>query len=330
MFRFVIVAVCCVCLSVTPASADDDTAQAGARYKQAFTRFEDALQAVRETGDTRAQAKMLEQVIEDLDGASKIYQDAGKTGEAAACRLLAARSTRLQGKTGRAPKLFAEAERLARQSDARPLLVQVLIGQSFCELVEVKNLELADAKAGEALRVASTVDDAKLLFEAMCLMSEVDVAQSELASAWDWIERAFTLAPKVKDKDDVLFYGHVDRSQVCYQLATRADTQPVFDFAEQMAQQAAESADAANAIATRRGWKFLGQQSQRLAKTARQRRELIQMQRGFHKLLGDVQTIRAFNPQGPGEVLVTRKFVSEAGVVPPWSAGQVRILRIRL
>ena len=133
--------------------AADDMAEA--LQHQASSCFEKALQAVRETGDRRAQAETLDQAIKDLDRAATIFQTAHKEGEAAACRLLAARAARLGGNWQQAIGLFVEAEKLARQSDVRVVQVRALLGQAFCALVDAKNLAVADAKATEALRIVS-------------------------------------------------------------------------------------------------------------------------------------------------------------------------------
>ena len=154
-------------------------------------------------------------------------------------------------------------------------------------------------------------------------MSEVDVARGRLPSAWDWIKQAFKLVSQVKD-DAALFYGHVDREDICFKLSDRASVETESKFAEQRAQEAATSADAALAIANQHGWKLLAEQCQKLAKTARQRLELVRMQRNFKNVIDKVQEVRAFNPQEPRDVVVTRKFASDESVVPPWFVEMMR------
>jgi len=328
MFRFAI-AIACIVSLCAPRAWSDETAEAAKLVEQASARFEEALQAVRETGDKRAKADSLERVIDSLHRAFEAYQDAGKSSEAADCRLLAARASLLKGDAQRGQSLYADAEKLGRQSGNKPTVVRALLGQCLCQRVYIKNLERADANATEALRVALAVADLSLQFEAMTSMSEVDVAQGELASGWNWIEQAFRLAPRIKEKDEALLYGYLARSDVCFRLADRPVTGPGSDHGEQLAQSAVMDADAAHKIATRRGWKFLAQQTQQIAKTARLRQEMLHSQRDLQKILRDTGKIRAFSPVAAGDVVVTQKFMLDDAVLPAWFVDTVKQLRSR-
>jgi tetratricopeptide (TPR) repeat protein len=293
----------------SPTAAQEPSAKE--LQRRATARVASYRESVRKTGNKALRADELQQAVQELDQAYRAFLAADKDSEAAACRIGIADAFRLQGKFEEALTVYAEGETLARKANASASLARALIAQSRTRLFDTKDIEGARAGAAVALRVSSALQNKNLLFDALCLRCEVDLARSELFSAFDWIGQAMALRTQVTDQA-LLFYAYHDRSAVCFQFAKLCESRSAYGVCYQSMKLALRDATEALGRAKKLDWDFIAMQADKVLRSTQLLYWAIEIEVQKRR-----KPLPSSDPINPRDVRVTEEFLSTEGDKPP-------------
>ncbi|CAN5853931.1 hypothetical protein BH20PSE1_BH20PSE1_12560 [soil metagenome] len=169
----------------------------------------------------------------------------------------------------------------------------------------------AEAHVEQAVRLATSVADKTYLFDALDILAQVQMKQGNFNAAADSLNRAFAL-PGIKD--DLLYYGYLDRSDVYLKLAEKCDYQRNFDACFQALDRTREDLSKALGIAQKLGGAGLAKQTEDFLRSADARAELMSSRKRVHESQAKA---KIFHPEKFSDVLVTERFVGEDLAFPP-------------
>jgi len=333
--------VSCVCLLVAVApllawaqgSAPELSRRAQARvdaYRDYFAR----------TGDRFSRVGDLQQALAELDQACPGFAAAGDAAGAATCLVKSGDVVRMlsqyrlsnqmsaddqrwvQNMLSEAMRRYREGERLARAERAAQPLGESLIGQVRTQLGAgaLHDYRSAANAVDEAIRVAAGLPDRRTLARAIELKSQLDVEQGDIVAGADGINRALAIYTKLND-NQARFYALLDRGDIFEKLASRCDFKLTFEQCDEDALRARGDYEAAASIATTLGWSGLARQADGFARSVDTRRQMIAGRKRMH-----ASVAAHFHPRQPGDVLVSERYVTSGGGLPPEMLAAVKEL----
>lgn len=335
--RFLLVPCACFLAALGPAPA---WAQGSA--PELMQRAQARVEAYREhfarTGDRVSRVGELQQALTELDQACPALGTAGDRAAAAACVVKSGDVVRMlsqfrlsnqmsaedqrwvQNMLAEAGRRYREGERIARAERAGQPLAEALIGQVRTQLGAgaLHDYRSAANAVDEAIRVAAGLPDRRSLARAIELKSQLDVEQGDIVAGADGTNRALAIYAKLGD-DRARFYVLLDRADIYEKLATRCDFKLTFELCDEDAARA--DYEAARSIATTLGWSGLARQSDQFIRNVETRRKMIADRKRMHDTVAPL-----FHPRTPGDVLVSEKYVTSGGGLPPQMLAAVKEL----
>lgn len=278
--------------------------------RDAIAKIDAFVDYFRKTGDYRSRIADLADAERQLRASVDGFSGRGDLANAALSLIRLGQIQRMQGKWDAARAYYEQAEAAARKANHPAHQAKALVGRAQSE-AELRNLSAAQADAERAVDLASPVADKTYLFDALGILAQLQMKQGNFNAAADSLNRAFAL-PGIKD--ELLYYGYLDRSDVYLKLAEKCDYQRTFDACFQALDRTRQDLGKALAIAQRLGWTGLAKQTQDFLKSANARAELIGAQKRSQESL---QNVKVFHPEKPSDVLATERFVSEDFGLPP-------------
>ena len=111
-----------------------------------------------------------------------------------------------------------------------------------------------------------------------------------------------------------VYFAYLNRSDVYYNTGVKCDFQRDFAPCYQALDRARADLQQALAIARKQGFPALARQTEEFLANVETRRQLVKSQESTHQI---VQKTGVFRPTKAGDVLVTERFVTAPGPVPP-------------
>ena len=290
-----------------------------ALQKRAVARIDAVVDRFRRTGDTRLQISELMQADAELTVSNRAL--AGRQDWSALAFGLTKQGHvyRLQAQWQQAIALYKTAE--AAASRGRDVVKQsdALAWEALAESSS-GNLGNALTNATQAVRLAETTTDSDTRARALDVLGSVQIAQLNLTAASDTINREVAVAMQATDPT-ALYYAYQNRSDVYLKLAGQCDYNRSFDACNQALDRAQADLQQAAGIVQRLGYGGLLQQTQQFMRDVTARRALVQSQQAS---VAAVARTGVFQPKTARDVLVTDKFVTSPGQIPPALAAAVR------
>jgi CHAT domain-containing protein/tetratricopeptide (TPR) repeat protein len=278
--------------------------------RDAIARIDAFVDYFRKTGDYRARIADLAEAERQLRVSFDGFNGRGDFANAALSLIRLGQIQRMQGRWEAGRAYYEQAEASARKANHPAHQARSLVGRAQSE-AELRNLSAAQASAERAVELASPVEDKTYLFDALDVLAQMQMKQGNFNAAADNLNRAFAL-PGIKD--ELLYYGYLDRSDVYLKLAEKCDYQRTFDVCFQALDRTRQDLRKALAIAQNLGWTGLVRQTQDFLKSADARAELIASQKRSQESL---RSSKVFHPEKPSDVLVTERFVGQDLSLPP-------------
>jgi CHAT domain-containing protein len=292
------------------------------------------------TSDLVSRRGELEQALTELDQACPVLAAIGNRTGAASCVVKAGDVVRMlsqsppshqkpdenqrwmQNMLGEASRRYRDGERMARAERAGQPLAEALIGQVRTQLGAgaLHDYRSAANAVDEAIRVAAGVPDRRTLARAIELKSQLDVEQGDIVAGADGISRALAIYAKLND-DRARFYLLLDRGDIYEKLATRCDYKLTFEQCDEDATRASADYEAARLAATALGWPGLARQSAQFGRSVEIRRRM----NADRKRMQDT-VVALFHPRMPSDILVSEKYVTSSGGLPPQMLSAIKNL----
>lgn len=216
----------------------------------------------------------------------------------------------MQARWDAAGRYYKQAEFAARKANHPAHQAKALMGRAQTA-DGLRDYGSAEAHVEQAVRLATSVEDKTYLFDALDILAQVQMKQGNFNAAADSLNRAFAL-PGIKD--DLLYYGYLDRSDVYLKLAEKCDYQRNFDACFQALDRTREDLTKALGIAQKLGWAGLAKQTEDFLRSADARAELMSSRKRVHESQAKA---KIFHPEKSSDVLVTKRFVGEDLAFPP-------------
>jgi len=300
--------VCGLLLAVAPCQPADEAERL---LQQGTSRLDAFVDQFRRTGDMTGGVSNLARAQAELEEARRQFETRGDWSQAALCLIKLGQSQRMQARWDQAIAYYKAAEAAAQKAGHRAHLAKALMDRAKAEM-QTKELSLAAEHAGQAARIAEELRDNALLFDALDVQAQILVAQGNLPAAADSLNRAFGLAASIKD--DVLYYGYLDRAEVYQRIGDQCDYKRTYEVCLDAVERARSDYQHALDTARKLGWAGLAQMTQGFIDRLQLRRSLIESQRKMDETVG---RSGVFAPQKPGDVLVTEQFVDSAPTEMP-------------
>ena len=280
--------------------------------RRAHARIDGYLDHYRKTGDRSARLGDLGQAVQELEQAHHEFLAASDEAGAAASLVKAGDARRIQNQWNDSLRAYADGERLAHRAQAPVVLAEALLGQARARLYGLKDYTGAASAADEAVRVSGALPDKTILFKALDLKSQVELAKGDPVVAFGSLNRALALQSKVTDAG-LLFYAYLGRGDIYLRTAETCDFKPTFDLCDAAVKMARSDYQAALSLAKKLGWTHLAGETDGFVRNADKRRELIAVRRSMQAQLSGT---KLFNPRTPADVLVSEQFVAGPQAVP--------------
>jgi CHAT domain-containing protein len=299
----------CFCYRASVAWAQADPIEL---QKRAIQRIDGFTDQFRKTGDFRSRISDLAQAEAELAASNRMLADRQDWPSLALGLIKQGHIYRMQSQWPNAVSIYQQAEEAAKRGRSLAYQADALAWKALAESSR-RNVGQALASAAEAVRLAEKTDDKDLLARALDVLGSAQVAQRDLAAAAETVNREITVAAQSKDAMSA-YYAYFNRSDVYLKVAERCDFERDFEPCYQALDRSRADLQQALAIARKLGYFGLARQTEGFLGSVEARRQLIKSQEAMHRT---VQKTAVFRPKGPGDVLVTEKFVAPPGEVPP-------------
>jgi CHAT domain-containing protein len=263
----------------------------------------------RKTGDYQSRIGDLDDAERQLHASVDGFVERGDFASEALSLIRLGQIQRMQGKWSAALPYYQDAEIAARKANHPAHQAKALMDRARAEK-ELNDCGTAQAHVEEAVSLATPLEDKSYLFDALDILSQIQMNQGNFNAAADSLERAFAL-PGLKDEK--LFYGYMDRSDI-YRKIAETNTLHNFNVGLQAVDQMRENLVRALAIAQKLGWDGLANRMRDSLKLADARADVINSQRRSQE---NPEVAKTLHPQKPSDVLVTEWFVGGVADLPP-------------
>lgn len=288
-----------VVLPTLAATADPTLLQ-----QQAITRIEAFLEHYRKTGDSRWPIADLQQTENELTASNQAFAARSDWRALAQGLFRLGQLYQQQAKWKPALTYYREAETTARRANDIPTQVKALTGLARVE-TDVNDYGSAASYGMQAVRLSEALTDQKFLFDALSVVSAIQIGQGNLKAAADTASRTFALAQKLDELS--LFYSRLDRANVYAGFAQGCDNRGNFESCLAAIEPARADYQAALGLAHKLNYAGLAKLAEGLLSNLQSREQLIQAQQGLDQSL---RPTAQFSPKKPADVLVTEEFVA--------------------
>jgi CHAT domain-containing protein len=299
------------CTSIpTATSRTQDAARtssdAAALQQRAIKRIEFCALQLRKTGDLQSVQNEFRQAEDEL---SRSYQDFIKSHNLAAAALSLHKLADVQRLLYRwqpAQQLYKEAFDLARRANHVGYQVKTLIGQARVASNGPKDYNTAINYLDEAIRLSEQGVDKKDLFDIYHLKSSALSSRRELAAAFDYASRAFSIASETNDPD-LLFYGYFSRGGIYQSLGLGCDVKRGVRHCIDALDRAKSDLEQSLSLARKQGYDFFAEHLTKMLNANKLYREPLRDSDRYSQV---VSNTRVFNPTHPREVYISEELYS--------------------
>lgn len=284
------------------AGADELLRDATRRIDQFVDRF-------RRTGD-RSDLDSLVAADRSLRAAVRGFEDSGDQAGAALATIKLGQIARMQGVWAAAIAHYQRAEELATIAHHAGHRARALTDRALAE-VSASDVGAALAHAQVAVALTGALGDPKLSFDALDVLATAQLKQGNTNAAAESLNRALAV-PGLKD--EVTFYGYLDRADLYRGIAQRCDQEPVFSVCLDGATRAQADYREAAAIAERLKWGGLARQAEEFRREVDLLKQMIASRQRSQDVLAKTAI---FHPRSPSNVLVTEHFAPGEVSLPP-------------
>jgi CHAT domain-containing protein len=282
--------------------------------KQATQRIDAFVDHFRRTGEFQSRLAELARADLELSISNQALAASGNWSALATGLTKQGSVHRMQGDWANAITLYRQARTAAERAKDVTKQADALAWGALAESSRAgRNLGQAAADATLAVRLAESGGDSDVLARALDVLGAIQVAQLDLVAASDTFNREVAVAARATDPI-APFYAYLNRSDIYLKTAERCDFQRAFEPCYQALDLARADLQQATQIATRLGFTGLANQAQDFIKGLEQRRALIKSQEGVYR---SVTQTAIYQPRTIKDVLVTDRFVTEAGPIAP-------------
>ena len=283
-----------------------------ALQQQAIRRIDGVVESFRKTGELRARMPDLAQAERELAASNQALAARGDWDALALGLIKQGHTQRMQTNWAPAIALYSQAGEAARRAGNVVHQADALAWRALAESSR-RNVGQAFTDASLAVRLAETAGDNDVLARALDVLGTAQIAQGDLAGAAATLNREVAVAAQAKDPMAV-YFAYLNRSDVYYNTGVKCDFQRDFAPCYQALDRARADLQQALAIARKQGFPALARQTEEFLANVETRRQLVKSQESMHQI---VQKTGVFRPTKAGDVLVTERFVTSPGPVPP-------------
>jgi CHAT domain-containing protein/tetratricopeptide (TPR) repeat protein len=283
------------------AQGDDSNARLQADGLARISQWRDY---VRRTGDARSTLPDLATAQMELKTAYDRALQANDYATAAWMAINLGDIWRYVNRWADAVPVYQLAGQYADKAQRADYQTKALARLAFAEM-KTNQVDAAAEHADEAVRMGADCGNPDFFFDALDTASEVEIKRGNLPAASDFIDRALSLAPQLRDKQQ-LYLAYGDRADLFYQKAQTYDCHKQYDVCFQAYERANADYQMAHSIALEAGFTFLANSySQLIQGTDVQIGILKRLQARSQSLPAGM-----FGPKAPKDVLVTEIFYS--------------------
>jgi CHAT domain-containing protein len=298
-----LVVVCALALWAAAAFPTDDPEALQKQAKQILDQYTDHL---RRTGDRVSLLPQVQRASNELLTSSQEFLVKQNFAGASLSFRLLGDIERLQEHWNPAFQFYSKARESAQRARRADYEAKALIGMARVAGFGGKDLGAAKEYITEAIRLATAASDKQELFDALDIAAELAEARGELATASEYLERAFPLLENSPDKLQALFF-YMDRGGIYYDRGGKCDYDRNFELCDQAFQLSHADYEQALRIANELGFQFLASQLQGLLQSGNARRKLVQSQARYQQNVAAIAG-PVFHPKKASDVLVTQHF----------------------
>jgi CHAT domain-containing protein len=278
---------------------DEDVARAQADGLARIAQWRDY---VLRTGDASSTVSELATAQTELKGAYDLALQHDDYASAAWMAINLGDILRYVNRWSDAVPLYQLAGQFAQKARRADYETKALARLAFAQM-RTNQVDLAAENVDQAVRLGAGCGNPDFYFDALDTASELETKRGNVPAASDYIDRALSLAPQLRDKHQ-LYLAYSDRADTFYQRAQTFDCQKQFDVCFQAYQHAKADYQAAQSIAQEAGYTFfVNIFSQQIQGADVQINMLKRLQTGSQTL-----PVGMFEPKVAKDVLVTEIF----------------------
>jgi CHAT domain-containing protein len=273
----------------------------GELQRNAVAKIDAFIDNFRKTGDYKSRIADLDDAERQLRASLDSFRDRRDLAGAALSLIKLGQIQRMKSNWEEALRYYEQGEITAQKANHPAYEAKALMDRARAE-AELRDYGTAQAHVEQAVILATSLEDKSDLFDALDVLSQVQMDQGNFNAAADSLNRAFAL-PGIKDEK--LFYGYMDRSEI-YRKMADANLKRNLDVGLQALDRVRENLTEAIEIAQKLGWSGLSKRMRDSLGEADLLAKLIDSQKHSRESLQKV-----FHPEKPSDVLVTERFVSQ-------------------
>ena len=281
--------------------------------RRAIQRIDAFVDQVRKGADFRSVLPELALAERELAASNLALATRGDWSAVALGLIKQGHTYRMQSQWPNAIALYQQAEEAAKRGRNVVHQADALAWRGFAHSMN-RNVAQALADATAAVRLADTIDDKDVQARALDILGSVQVAQGDFAGAAATVDREVAIAAQAKDPS-AIYYAYFNRGDVFQKTGQRCDYRREYEQCYQAFDKAVADYQRAIAVARKLGYSLLAQQVEGIVKNLETVRAAYKANVSFDQRLS--QTSGLFHPKKAADVLVTEKFVTAAGPVPP-------------
>jgi CHAT domain-containing protein/tetratricopeptide (TPR) repeat protein len=273
--------------------------------KSGVARIDRWMDYVRRTGDATSTVSELATANSELKASFDLFLQRKDFAGASWSEIKMADIRRLMNRWAEATPVYQAAIELTKLANRPDYQTKALARLAYSEL-KTGNTDSALDHAREAVRLGANCGNKTFYFEALDTAGEVELTHGNLVGAGEYLDQALALSGQIEDKQQ-LYIGYSDRGEIYYQIALKCDYERTYQVCYDALDKAYADYEKALAITRELGYQFISQLFQHVMTGMDERKALIKRQQAEDQSVG---TTKMFNPQKPGDVLVTENFTA--------------------
>jgi CHAT domain-containing protein len=281
--------------------------------KRAIERIERCAAHLRKTGNLQSILDEMRQAEDELSRSHQEFVDRQDLANAALSLNKMAALQRWQSRWQQAKSLDQQANDLARRANHRGYQVKSLIGQARVAYVGLKDYDAAIQYLDEAIRLGDQGVEKRDLFDLYDLKSSALSSRGEMAAAFDYAGRSFSLASEMNDAQS-LFYAYFSRGGIYQSLGLSCNDKRGARHCLEALDQAKNALERAMQIAQKEGYDYLAQNLVTMLKVNNMRRTIAQMNDSLSQAI--LKSL-VLNPTKPSDVYSNEEFFPPQDPFPP-------------
>lgn len=297
---------CCVLMMLLPLAFGQVGRDPKSLQDSAIAKIDHWTDYVRRTGDARSTVSELMAAQADLKASLDLSVQQQNYAGASLSVIKLATIQRLLNQWRQAAAIYQQAIELAKRANRLDYQTTALSNMAYSEL-QLGETDAAAEHAREAVRIGVNSGDKESYFEALDVAGEVEAKRGNLVAAGDYLDRALAMSGQIGDKKK-LYIAHMDRGSLYEDIVRKCDYERNFDVCYQSLDLARGEYQKGLTITQELGYDFISGLFQGFLKDLDARKTMLQSKEKDATL----DKANLFNPQKPGDVLVTEYFTSGA------------------